>query len=174
MIRGNGIRQAERFGGAVIALAALSACVTAERDMEARFSASDHAAWMARGSAEIKGEAFIRRPNGLLAKCSGGVVQLAPASPYFREWLAIRRGGARIANATSRTEEHRAALRQTQCDQQGRFSFSDLPAGKWIVITRISYEAQRDSFREDAFYLTEVETKVGEVAKAVLSNPNRI
>ncbi len=126
MIRGNGIRQAERFGSAVIALAALSACVTAEREMDARFSLSDHAAWMAKGTAEITGEAFIRRPNGLLAKCSGGVVQLAPASPYFREWLAIRRGGASIANASARTEEHRAALRQTQCDQNGRFRFSDL------------------------------------------------
>ncbi len=174
MLRGNGIRQAERFGGALIALVALSACLIGEREMEARFSASDHAAWMAKGSSEIAGEGFIRRPNGWLARCSGGVVQLVPASPYFREWLAIRRGGASIANASARTEEHRAALRQTQCDQNGRFRFSDLPAGKWIVITRISYDSPRDAFREDAFYVTEVETRAGEVAKAVLSNPNRI
>lgn len=173
-MRGNGIRQAERFGGAVIALAALSACVASEREMQLRYSAADHAAWLAKGTAEIKGEGFIRRPNGFLARCSGGVVQLAPASPYFREWLAIRRGGGQVSNAAARLEEHRAALRQTQCDQQGRFAFSDLPAGKWIVITRISYEAESDNFREDAFYVTEVETKAGEVAKAVLSNPNRI
>jgi hypothetical protein len=173
MMRGNGIRQAGRLGSAAMALAALAACM-AERPMEARFSANAHAAWMAKGTADIKGEGFIRRPNGWLARCSGGVVQLAPASPYFREWLAIRRSGAPVAEASMRSEEHRAALRQTQCDQQGRFVFSDLPAGKWLVITRISYDSEGDSFSEDAFYVTEVETRAGEVVKAILSNPNRI
>lgn len=162
-----------RAGGAIAALAFLVACLP-QREMKASFSLADHQPWAAKGNAGVDGEGFIRRPNGWLARCSGNKVYLVPASAYFREWIDIRRSGAVVANSVELSKLHREAQRETQCDQRGRFAFSDLPAGKWFVITRISYEARTDTFSEDALYVTEVETVPGKRADVILSNPNRI
>lgn len=156
-----------------VALLFLAACLP-QKEIGARFSLSDHQAWMTKGDSGVDGEGFIRRPNGWLARCSGNKVYLVPASPYFREWIDIRRSGAQVANAAELTKTHREAQRETQCDQRGRFAFSDLPAGKWLVITRISYESRTDNFSEDALYVAEVETRPGQRADVILSNPNRI
>lgn len=167
------ITRGMRAGGAVAALAFLAACLP-QREMNAKFSLADHQAWMTKGNAGVDGEGFIRRPNGWLARCSGNKVYLVPASAYFREWIDIRRSGAVVANSVELTKLHREAQRETQCDQRGRFAFSELPAGKWFVITRISYEASTDTFSEDALYVTEVETFPAKRADVILSNPNRI
>ena len=45
-----------------------------------------------------------------------------------------------IANASSLHESHSKAIRKTQCDMQGRFLFSELPAGKWIAVTRVTFD----------------------------------
>lgn len=172
-MRSRGITHGLRAGGVIVALALLVACLP-QREMKASFSLSDHQPWAAKGNAGVDGEGFIRRPNGWLARCSGNKVYLVPASAYFREWIDIRRSGAVVANAAELTKLHREAQRETQCDQRGRFAFSDLPAGKWFVITRISYEARTDTFSEDALYVTEVETVPGKRADVILSNPNRI
>jgi hypothetical protein len=159
---------------AALGAAALLAACLPQRDMKASFSLADHQPWAAKGNAGVDGEGFIRRPNGWLARCSGNKVYLVPASLYFQEWIGIRRAGAQVANAAELTKQHREAQRETQCDQRGRFAFSDLPPGKWFVITRISYEARNDDFTEDALYVAEVETTSGKRADVILSNPNRI
>lgn len=155
----------------------LSACGPREEiEKKIAFSDKDHSAWMAKGEAEISGEGFLRRPDATLARCSGGVVYLVPATPYFQEWIEVYRSGARIANPKALHETHGRAIRKTQCDATGRFTFSDLPLGKWLLVTRIAYESryQRRAEHDDSTLVTTVETKAGEKAKAVLSNPNRI
>ena len=147
-----------------------------EIEKKIAFADKDHAAWMAKGDAEIAGEGFLRRPDASLARCSGGVVYLVPATPYFQEWIEVYRSGARLANPKTLHEAHGKAVRRTQCDTTGRFAFSDLPQGKWLLVTRVGYETryQRRDERDDATLVTTVETKAGEKVKAILSNPNRI
>ncbi len=172
-MRAGGITRGMKAGAAMAAFAFLVACLP-QREMKASFTMADHQAWAAKGNASIDGEGFIRRPNGFLARCSGNKVYLVPASAYFREWIDVRRAGAQVSNAVELTKHHKAAQRETQCDQRGRFAFSDLPAGKWFVITRISYEARTDTFSEDALFVTEAETIPAKRTDVILSNPNRI
>lgn len=155
----------------VLATLALASC-RPEVEKQVSFNPADHSAWLAKGSASIAGEGFLRRPNGFLARCSGGQVFLVPASPYFREWVEIHRSGRQVANARALDATHDAALRVTQCDATGRFSFENLPAARWLVVTRISYEGQ--AWNAHFTLATEIETKAGEVGHAILSNPNRI
>ncbi len=150
----------------------LQACARPEIAMTLAYNESDHAAWMASGTAEISGEGFIRRPNARLARCSGGRVRLAPASPYFREWVQINRRGGNAANGAQLVEAHKKAVRVTQCNMQGRFSFENLPAGKWFVLTQITFDSE--DWSDNSTLVTEVETKPGEVTKVILSNPNRV
>jgi hypothetical protein len=156
-----------------LALIGLAGCQgTAEQGRS--FSVEEHRPFLARGNSAIEGEGFIRRPNGFLARCSGLEVQLAPQSDYFKEWVGHLRAGKAIAERAKLASMHRSALRTTQCDATGRFVFADLPAGRWYVSTRMGYADDRDSFAEDGLFLADVETRPGEVARIVLSNPNRI
>jgi hypothetical protein len=167
-VRAGGARAA--LGVAVIA-ALLSAC-GGEVEKQVAFDDREHAAYLAKGTASIEGEGFLRRPNGWLARCSGGVVFLVPATGYFREWVEVYRAGNRIAQSKELNEAHGKAIRKTQCDMQGRFRFADLPAGKWILVTRVTYDGAE--WTNDSTLVSEVETLKGEAAKAILSNPNRI
>lgn len=150
---------------------ALAGCGAAVEKTVA-FDDAAHAPWLAKGKSSIEGEGFLRRPNGWLARCSGGFVYLVPATPYFREWADVYRAGNRIANARALNEGHAKAIRKTQCNMQGKFEFTELPAGKWIVVTRVSYDGSE--WNSDSTLMTDVETRQGETAKAILSNPNRI
>lgn len=136
------------------------------------FSAAEHQPYAAKGTAAIDGEGFLRRPNGWLARCSGGYVYLVPATPYFREWMQIYIKGGSVANAKELSGAHQSAMRKTQCDMQGRFSFSDLPPGKWYALTKVSYDGKE--WKSDQTLFAEVETKAGGVVKAILANPNGI
>lgn len=158
---------------AFFALFMLVACQP-QRELKVGFSTADHAAWAAKGNASVRGEGFIRRPNGFLARCSGNKIYLFPASPYFQEWVAIRRSGAVVANSTQLSNVHRQAQRETQCDQRGSFAFAELPAGRWFVVTSMSYANPNDQFSENALYIADLETRPDQVAEVVLSNPNRI
>ncbi len=169
--RAMGRRGAAMLGVVGLALVT-AACLRGEVEKKVAFDDASHAAWIGKGKSAIEGEGFIRRPNGWLARCSGGVVYLVPATPYFREWVEVYQAGNRLANARALNESHSKAIRKTQCDMQGRFAFSELPAGKWIAVTRVTYEGQ--AWSDDSTLLTEIETRQGETAKAILSNPNRI
>jgi len=169
------LSRAKRAGGIGLALLAAS-CMRGEVEKKVAFDAKDNAAFAAGGDAGIKGEGFLRRPDATLARCSGGVVYLVPATPYFQEWLEVYRSGAQLANAKALHEAHGKAVRKTQCDSTGRFTFEDLPAARWLLVTRIDYDSRyaRRSEHDDSTLATSVETRAGETAKAILSNPNRI
>lgn len=172
--RGPDFAFARRYAGVMAGMGlalGLAAC-RAEVEKKVVFQEADHASYLAKGKASVEGEAFLRRPNGWLARCSGGIVYLVPATPYFREWVEVYRSGARLANAAGLNESHGKAIRKTQCDMQGRFTFAELPAGRWIIVTRITYSGTE--WNSDSTLVAEIETKAGDVAKAILSNPNRI
>jgi hypothetical protein len=150
---------------------AMGACA-ATVEKKVAFEAKAHAPWAAKGTASIEGEGFFRRPNAWLARCSGGIVYLVPDTPYFREWVEIFRAGNKPENAEALNAAHKSALRKTQCNMQGKFTFENLPAARWLVVTRVTYEGY--ALTDDSTFLTEVETKVGDKTPVILSNPNRI
>ena len=168
---------------ALLAAALLMAC-THTVPKAVAYASGDHAAFRATGTATIAGEGFLRRPNGRLVRCSGNEVFLLPDTPYFREWLAVHRAGKRFDSAADLAHAHRESVRVTQCDMAGTFRFGQLPAGKWFVATRVSYRLDRvdftridlinDYWRDDAMFVTAIETRNGEVSRPVLSNPNRM
>jgi hypothetical protein len=156
----------------LVAVGLVMGACAASVDKKVAFDAKGHAAFVGKGTAKIEGEGFFRRPNAWLARCSGGVVYLMPDTPYFREWAEVFRAGNRFEDAEALNAAHKTALRKTQCNMQGKFSFENLPAAKWMVVTRVTYEGY--ALSDDSIFLTDVETKTGETTPVILSNPNRI
>ena len=166
---------AARLARACVAMSAvlmLAGCLTRKEGVAVAYDANEHAAWAVKGTARIDGEGFLRRPNAWLARCSGGVVYLVPDTTYFRDYVRIRRSGAFVEDDAKTKAAFDKSVRKTQCNMNGRFTFEELPAAKWFVALRISYEGP--AWENESSLVTEVETKAGETAKVILSNPNRI
>ncbi len=148
------------------------------------YSSQEHLAFRASGTATVSGEGFLRRPNGRVVRCSGSEVFLVPDTPYFREWISVFRQGHRFEKSAELVAAHKEAVRVTQCDMAGTFRFGQLPAARWFVATRVTYQLDRVDFRkidlandywsDDAMFIAPVETRSGEVSRPVLSNPNRM
>lgn len=103
------------------------------------FSDADFAAYGGGGTATLEGEAFLRMQSGNIKNCAGAQVLLAPATDYD---LAVM--GAflfsRLDTALGRAGPAAKYWRKTQCDQQGKFSFENLPVGEWVVLTEATFE----------------------------------
>ena len=89
------------------------------------------------GDAIVEGSGFIRVPNGERVFCAGSAVWLVPNTPYF-QW-ASNQPRDRIANAM-RNSEAIAYVRTETCDVDGRFTFTNVPAGEYLAGTIITWE----------------------------------
>lgn len=103
------------------------------------FDAALHAPYATQGASGIKGQAFLRQRGGGVVTCAGSRVTLTPSTAFFLH-LAIldtaRRPHPRIEGDLNLMAQVR---RETVCDAQGNFSFSGLPAGKWLVSTQVTW-----------------------------------
>ena len=119
----------------------LSGCVptqtTQTENAETSFSDADFAPYRGNGPASLEGEAFVKTENGEVRNCSGESVFLAPDTPfdinvitafYFHVDLAMKKAG-----------EAAPYWRESSCDSQGKFEFTDVPTGTWIAITAVRW-----------------------------------
>ena len=123
---------------------------------------ADYYPYTKSGSSSINGQAFVvvrggdvlLDTRGYLTTLSdnartaaGNDVTLDPATPYAMEWymktgMSLRRFGDMPKDAT-----FRAARKKAIADESGKFSFSGLPAGRYIIRTTITWQTPRDSYR---------------------------
>ena len=125
--------------------ALLTACLTppAARQpdtLRTPFSQSEHQPFAASGAGSLKGQAFLRQRGGGVVTCAGSEVALLPHTEYFleltwhiKERRPVQHEATALANLPS-------IVRRTHCDAQGFFTFTQLPAGQYIVITDVSWE----------------------------------
>lgn len=78
---------------------------------------------------------------------SGSDVTLDPATTFAMDWYmksgtSLRRFGNAPKDAT-----FLAARRTAVADESGRFKFTGLPAGRYIIRTTITWQTPRDSYR---------------------------
>ncbi|AQR62844.1 hypothetical protein BZG35_15160 [Brevundimonas sp. LM2] len=157
------------------AAAALAACAptvgatAGNYAAPAPFSVSDFA-WSARtGTAAIDGRVAFGR-DGQSFDCTGSVA-LTPDTPYTRqrfrtlygstEQAAIPEAVVRARTVSDPNADYRSYVRSQTC-QDGRFRFSDLPAGGWFLITPVSAGGER------VILMRHVVTRSGAVANVTL------
>lgn len=100
---------------------------------------ADFAAYAKDGNAKLDGQAFLRLSNGGVKSCAGSEVLLAPATDYdlkvMNKFLF-----SRLDSALQYAGPAAKYWRESQCDVEGKFSFEDLPAGKWVVLTEVTFD----------------------------------
>lgn len=120
-----------------IVLASMAESNVEQQEEDSSFSEADFAPYRGDGKSSLEGEAFVKTENGEVRNCSGESVFLAPDTPFdinvitaflFHVDLAMKKAG-----------EAAPYWRESSCDSQGKFTFEDIPAGKWIVITVVRW-----------------------------------
>ena len=124
--------------------------------------AADYYPYSKPGTATINGQAFVvvRGGDVLLdgmgylttisdnaRTASGNDVTLDPATPYAMEWYMKSGTSLRRFGNVPKDRAFRAARRTTVADESGKFKFDNLPAGRYIVRTTITWQTPRDSYR---------------------------
>lgn len=124
--------------------------------------AADYYPYSKPGTATINGQAFVvvRGGDVLLdgmgylttisdnaRTASGNDVTLDPATPYAMDWYMKTGTSLRRFGTVPRDRAFRAARRTTIADESGKFKFENLPAGRYIVRTTITWQTPRDSYR---------------------------
>lgn len=125
------------------------------------FSVEDFASYAGDGPASLEGEAFTKTKGGQSRTCIGETVFLIPANKF--DLTVINKFAFATLSARNLAGPALPYWREATCDSQGKFAFTNVPTGTWIVYTEIKWETG-DSFE-----------RVNSIKKAVLrAGPNRI
>lgn len=103
---------------------------------------------LASGSGTIAGQASMRRANGSVVSCAGQPVFLVPATEYARVRMRALYGsdqrGARVDGRAQRFDPDPPAyarlVRQTRCDDRGRFRFDKVASGSFYVTAVVHWQ----------------------------------
>lgn len=124
--------------------------------------AADYYPYSKAGTATIDGQAFVvvRGGDVLLdgqgylttisdnaRTASGSDVTLDPATPFAMDWYFKAGTSLRRFGNAPKDPAFRAARKTAIADESGRFKFSALPAGRYIIRTTITWTTPRDSYR---------------------------
>ena len=122
------------------------------------FDESGMRAQMAKGTAKIAGNAFMRQQGGGVVTCAGQDVILIAANEYSAERLQHIYGIAPAVGQTigrpvydvmrKRVEftdsppAYTEMQRKTKCDSLGNFEFTSIKAGDYYIITGVVWQVQ--------------------------------
>lgn len=124
--------------------------------------AADYYPYTKAGTGEITGQAFIvirggdvlMDTKGYLTTisdnartASGNDVTLDPATPYAMDWYMKTGTSLRRFTSEPKDPAFRSARKKVVADDEGKFKFSGLPAGRYIIRTTITWQTPRDSYR---------------------------
>lgn len=105
---------------------------------------------LAIGSSTIEGRADTKQKNtyGLNAEANakhyapkGTVVTLFPITPYFEEFLKLRKQKENKKNTVYLSEEAFKYRLETTTDENGRFKFEKLKPGKYYIECMVTFDA---------------------------------
>jgi hypothetical protein len=99
------------------------------------FDPDEYAPFAEQGTASISGQAFLRTRGGDVKYGAGSRVTAEPLTTYSQNWLGRAGAGTRPPHPAVRKYR-----RETIADAEGRFSFTNLPAGKWLVLSEVTWE----------------------------------
>ena len=117
----------------------LAGCASAPTPvaMTTPFDPVEHSSYKNPGTGSIKGQGFMRQQGGTVVTCAGSTAYLFPDTGYFREIIQIAKSRQTVAAAIP--IEAQQTVRTSDCDAQGNFSYSNIPAGKWFITVEVKW-----------------------------------
>jgi len=146
--------------------------------LSSAFNAQDVAWFNSSGTGSITGQAFFQTRGGQPRTCAGLEVSLQPHSSYGDERLIAIYGTTESGFAPTTTMRvkfnpdepaYHKMRKTTVCDAQGNFSFTQLPAGKYVVTSAIVWTVPGSFAPEGGGLLKSVSLSNGESTRVILT-----
>ena len=167
----------------LVLVVGLPACVTSET-LTYVYSATAMEPYARSGTAVVKGQAFLKKRGGHVVVRAGEPVLLMPNVGVFAEAHRKRKQGiyvrvdesesGRVTDAGLADPVAGKAIRSVICDAQGNFEFTGLPAGEWLLYTRVLWEDDEYSTQKGSELIEVVTTASSGEQRVLLANRNRI
>lgn len=101
------------------------------------------------GTSTIKGQGFLRTVGGDIKTCAGYPVDIVPYSKYSAEIHDANENGKLRSGIANKDSAQASFKKITQCDAQGNFEFTDLPAGQWFAETLVKWQVSNGYYMEN-------------------------
>lgn len=153
--------------------AALAGCAQPQPvQLRTQFDPAEHDSYRQLGTNSLTGQGFLRQKGGGTVTCAGSQVLMFPATSFFREAMDIARSGGRPTLPTTLDPAYKPILKQSQCDAAGNFEFQGLPAGRWFLMTEVTWEVADVS--QGGPLMREIEVRDGEPQRVLLTDDDRV
>ena len=129
------------------------------------FNPADFAPYDSPGTAVIRGHAFARTDDGFKHNAAGLKVYLMPLTPYTEERAAIMHSGREPEPANPGLGQH---VKVVIADIGGGFEFAGLPAGSYVVFSKIEWSRKHNS--GDIYVVGQTSVASGEKKHLVVTN----
>lgn len=130
----------------VVALLVLGGCASApgvfSEIQRPPFPEAEYAQLPREGDGVVTGQVFMRTVGGDVIVGAGSEVILNPVTSYSTFWYEndYSAGGRRLSPHDPRAD---AWIITTQADGEGRFTFRNVPAGDYYVVSRVTWGVAR-------------------------------
>ncbi len=138
-----------------LAALACAACQSTHVEDRVAFDANDAAYIRKQGAATVEGEAFVTNENGRVVKAAGQIVWLVPATAYARQRFTAIYGAKKSVPIGAVAQLHPDAdylayTRRTKTGSNGKFSFDNVAAGDYFVVSQMSWKKDDELFARGA------------------------
>jgi len=120
---------------AVLLVLAFASCAGQKPIQRIPFPQSEYDALPKKGTAIVRGQAFLKTIGGDVKKAAGEMVLLNPVTSYSQQWFDVVYW--RNGSLTDQDPSYMQYVRTTVADAEGRFTFKEVPAGRYFLTTRI-------------------------------------
>lgn len=150
-----------------LAVLQLGGCVTT-RPMTNIYNPSEYTKYHQAGTAEVKGQAFLKTEGGEVKFGAGETVSLIPATAYSEEILGYIQNYTyiRAEGVDPRWKEH---IKTTVADGNGNFEFIGVPAGAYYLECPIYWKISQYDETGHTVY-KKVDVRDGDKIKVVLTD----
>lgn len=103
------------------------------------FPEAEYAALATKGTATVRAQAFLKTRGGDVKTAAGEEALLNPVTTYSQQWYDVSYvGGRDLKEGDPRQQPF---IHRKVADAEGRFTFTDVPAGEYFVIARVVWDA---------------------------------
>lgn len=146
--------------------------------LSSTFSPSSVAWFNTKGTGSIEGQAFFQTRGGQPRTCAGLQIFLEPQSAYGDERLLAIYGSLNsgyVPAALTRVQfvpddpAYKQAMKTSVCDAQGNFSFTNLPPGKYYVVSVIAWNVPGTYGLDGGALMKSVSLDAGDSKRVILT-----
>ena len=165
-----------RFVIVLLIFASVSCKTTREVIERVPYNELEYVHFKESGTAKATGQAFLRTSSGDVKYAAGSRVSLVPvtsiSNQWYYQWYLVEDHLSPEKVMGERDRRHSAIIRRTQADGEGKFTFRNIPAGEYFIITSVVWKFDQRTF--GGFICNKVSIEDGKLHDFVITRRRKL